>query len=70
MSLETGLIALVVFYLGHISADLIWYTGVSVGIVSGKKVLSDKIYRIILLICGIFLIGLAFYFIYNGIKLL
>ncbi|SJZ78231.1 LysE family transporter [Selenihalanaerobacter shriftii] len=68
MAWEQGIIGLIVFYLGHISADFIWYTGVSFGIASGKEMLSDNIYRIILLICGVFLVGLSLYFIYLGVK--
>jgi len=63
-----GIGALITFYLGHISADFLWYALVSLGITSGKKFISDKVYRGILLVCGFFLIGLAVYFIYSGVK--
>lgn len=68
LAFEQGILGLAAFYLGHISSDFIWYSAISAGIVSGKKILSDKVYRAILLICGLFLIGLAVYFFYSGIK--
>ncbi len=55
------------FYLGHITADFTWYTFVSFAVVSGKKLLTPLIFRIILSICGVFLLGLAGYFVYSGL---
>lgn len=55
------------FYFGHITADFTWYTLVSFAVVSGKKLLTPLIFRLILSICGIFLFGLAGYFVYSGL---
>jgi len=59
---EKGTIGLTSFFLGHISADFIWYTLIAFAVTSGKRFLSDNVYRGILMVCGLFLIGLAFYF--------
>lgn len=67
-SLKYKFLGLSVFYSGHIASDLIWYSFVSLAVVTGKKFLSDRIYRGILTACGIFLIGLAAFFTYSGIK--
>jgi len=65
--IEFGFIGLLVFYLGHILADLVWYTFISVMIASGKKWINDKVYRVILVCCAAFLIYLGITFILNGL---
>lgn len=65
-ALQKGFLALAAFYIGHIMADLIWYSGISFAVVSGKKILSDNIYRIIIMTCGLFLVFLALYFIWSA----
>ncbi|MDP8234090.1 MAG: LysE family transporter [Candidatus Saelkia tenebricola] len=59
---KTGFVALGVFFLGHITADLGWYSIVSFTISKGRNLLSDKIYKAILCACAIILIGFAIYF--------
>ncbi len=66
-SLKNGTIGLASFFSGHIMADLLWYSLVAAAIAGGRKFLSDKIYQIILMICGVFLVGLGLYFLYVGI---
>jgi threonine/homoserine/homoserine lactone efflux protein len=61
-SQKQGILAVLIFFLGHISADFGWYSAVSLGISRGKKFLSDKIYRGIIFLCGIALIGFGIYF--------
>lgn len=58
------------FFLGHISADFLWYALIAIVLLSGKKFISDKVYSYVLAACGGFLIVLAVYFFYSGIKLL
>lgn len=67
MAYDKGILGLIAFYLGHISSDFIWYTFIALAVSSGKKYISQKIYRFILLICGVFLFFLAIYFMYSGI---
>ena len=55
------------FYLGHISSDYIWYSLVSAAVARGRSLFTPMIYRIILGVCGLFLIGMASYFIYSSI---
>jgi len=66
-SLKYKFLGLSVFYGAHIMSDLIWYSLVSLAVVTGKKFLNNQIYRGILTGCGIFLIGLAIFFTYSGI---
>ena len=57
-----GLFAVAVFFLGHILADLTWYSAVSFTVSKGRRFLSDKIYKSIMLLCGIALIVFGLYF--------
>lgn len=65
-----GLWGFVAFYAGHILADFSWYSLVSVAVVGGKKLFTPTVYRGVLLVCGVFLLGLAVYFVYSGIGFL
>lgn len=65
-SIGRGVPGLASFFLGHISGDLIWYSLVALAVVSGRRILSDRAYQIILAGCGVFLLGLAVYFLLSG----
>lgn len=65
-SIGKGIPGLIAFYLGHISGDLLWYSLVALAVVSGRRILSDRAYQGILATCGVFLLGLAAYFLYTG----
>lgn len=58
------------FYIGHILADFSWYGAVSLAVAKGRGLLSNRLYRGIITVCGLFLIGLAVTFIYSGISFL
>lgn len=66
LAIQMGTIALAVFLAGHLLADLIWYSAVSYAVVSGRKIISDQVYRRVITACGLFLLGLALYFIWSG----
>jgi threonine/homoserine/homoserine lactone efflux protein len=70
LALRQGPLGLGSFYAGHILADLSWYSLVAFVITAGRSLLSQPIYRGILLICGFFLIALSIYFIYSGLNFL
>ncbi len=67
-SIKWGISGVLAFFIGHILADFVWYTFVSVGMSKGKKVLSKKAYQGIILACGIFLLGFGGWFLFEGIK--
>jgi len=54
------------FFLGHIIADFSWYTIISFSVASGKKFISDRIYQIVLLVCGGVLCFFGIMFLYLG----
>ena len=64
---KEGLTAVTVFFLGHILADLGWYSIVSLAISKGRKFISERAYKITLAVCGLALIGFGLYF---GIKII
>ena len=66
LAMKNGPMGIAAFYSGHISADLLWYSFISGLVVGGRRFINQKIYNFILLICGLFLIGLGIYFIYSG----
>ena len=62
---ELGVIFAIAYMLGHWIADLSWFTIVSGSFSRGKNLLSQKMHRYILYICGIFLAIFGFYFMLN-----
>lgn len=58
-----GIFGLIGFLVGHWSADLSWYSTVSFFTSKGSKIMTDNHYKIIMRICGIFLIILGIYFV-------
>ncbi len=55
------------FYLGHTLADWVWNNVVAFVVATGRRAMNDKVYRGILIGCGLFLVGLSVYFISSGI---
>ena len=66
-SLAHGVAGPVVFYVGHIMSDLVWYTFVSFMIALGKKLLVGRPYYILLSLCALFLLYLGGKFIMDAI---
>lgn len=58
-SLQFGIVGLLSFYLGHILADLAWYSLVSFSVSAGRRLCPPLLYRIIFIVCGIVLLGLG-----------
>ncbi len=69
-SLNLGIVGVVTFFTGHILADLAWYALVAFIIATGRKIMNDTVYRVILLVCGLALLALGGYFITSGVKFL
>ena len=58
----------IIFYFGHILGDMIWYCAISFAIGKGKQLFTDKIYRILIGVCGLFLVGFSFYLVFSGLQ--
>lgn len=67
IALQQGWLGMAVFFSGHILADLAWYVFIAVLIAQGRHFFSQRIYNYMLLACGIFLVGMGFFFIYRGL---
>ncbi len=67
-SVRFGLPGVAAFYVGHILADLAWYSFVSFGIARGRHLFSDRSYRMLVGACAGFLVLFAGYFLYTGIE--
>ena len=69
-SYTLGLIGVLFFFIGHILSDFVWYSAISIAFSRGKKLISDTVYRWIILLLGIFIIVFSVYFISSGWKML
>ena len=68
ISMKFGLIGISIFFLGHILADLSWYSMVSFLVSRGKSSLSDRSYRGIIGACASMLIFFGITFSVWGIR--
>lgn len=66
-SLQHGIPGAAFFYVGHISADIIWYFLVALLVVSGRRWLSDRLYHVIIVASGGLLLVLGPKFIADGL---
>ncbi|MEW6770345.1 MAG: LysE family transporter [Bacillota bacterium] len=69
-ALTLGFLGVTIFFAGHILADLAWYAAVAFAVAGGRRFLTPALYRGILAVAGLFLIGLAGYFILRGVAVL
>ncbi len=67
-SVKYGVIGVAAFFLGHILADLAWYTLISFGVARGRRFFSDVFYRRLIGCCASFLVIFSCYFFYSGIE--
>ena len=65
-----GIVGIVAFYFGHTLADWVWNNVVAFVVATGRRGMTDRVYRGILIVCGAFLIALSFYFVNSGINFL
>lgn len=65
-AMRAGIAGVVVFFVGHILADLVWYTFVSVAISRGRRIMSDRVYRGLVAVCGLAIVAFALWFMWSG----
>ncbi len=61
-----GIVAIGVFFVGHIAADFAWYCMISFGISRGRAFLHDRAYRILIRACGTFLLFFGAWFLLSA----
>jgi threonine/homoserine/homoserine lactone efflux protein len=69
-SLEQGAAGVASFYIGHILSDILWLSLLAFVLASGRRVMSGGVYRGVLVVCGLFLLGLGTYFLASGLVLI
>jgi len=52
---------LLLFYLGHILGDFVWYVPISIFAYYGGKSIKPKVFKYVLIACGTFMIGFGVY---------
>ena len=65
-SLKLGAAGVATFFTGHMLGDFSWYALVALVLTKGMRFISDKVYRWMLIVCGVALVGLGTYFIVSG----
>jgi len=65
-----GLMGIIAFFTGHILSDFTWYFAVSAAFSKGKKLLSDRAYRWLIIFLGGFITAFSVYFITGGLRML
>lgn len=58
------------FFLGHESADYIWYGFLGVLVVTGRRLLTDDVYQWIIAACGVFIAVLGARFVLTGWRMI
>jgi len=67
-ALEWGALGLAIFYLVHWLTDLIWLNLMSFLTASGRGLMNERIYRGVLMTCGLFLSAFSVYFVVSGLR--
>jgi threonine/homoserine/homoserine lactone efflux protein len=67
-SWQYGALGIGFFYVGHIMSDVVWYSGVSASVALNRRLISDSVYRKIVVACAAALIAFGAVFIAAGVK--
>ena len=66
-SLKLGLTGLGAFFVGHIAGDLVWYSLIAFSFSHGRRFLNNGIYKAVMSVCGVALVGFALWFGWRGV---
>ncbi len=67
-SMKYGAAGVAAFFAGHISADLVWYSAISLAVSKGRGFIKDKVYKGIVAGCACALVVFGFWFGILGIQ--
>jgi threonine/homoserine/homoserine lactone efflux protein len=67
-ALALGPLGVAAFFLGHEAADVAWYAFIAQAVHSGRRFLSDRLYRALLGVCGVLLLVLGLSFLLTGLR--
>lgn len=65
-AMQRGMVGLGSFYAGHILSDLTWYSLVACAVATGRTICPPHLYKLLIILCGLGLIGLGVYFGWAG----
>ncbi|MEA1994574.1 MAG: LysE family transporter [Campylobacterota bacterium] len=65
LAIPYGILGISLFFIGHILADLSWYSVVSLGVSKGKRYIGLKTYQVLTSFCGVFLVFFGGYLLLN-----
>ncbi len=68
ISQQHGATGVLTFFMGHILADLSWFAVLAAVMVTGKRLISDRVYRRVVAGLGAFLMVFALYFLWTGVS--
>jgi len=54
------------FYVGHVLADVVWFTFVAAAVGAGRRIFSDNVFRRLFIACGAALLGFGLVFVAAG----
>jgi threonine/homoserine/homoserine lactone efflux protein len=63
---NAGLFGIIIFFIGHQAADFAWYSLVSTAVGKGRRFFNDRVYRGIIAVSAVVLIGFSVYFGWSG----
>jgi threonine/homoserine/homoserine lactone efflux protein len=69
-ALKTSWIGVACFFMGHISADFLWYCAVAWGVSRGRKIVKQNVYQWAIRVCGVFLFFFGGWFIWTAVAYL
>jgi threonine/homoserine/homoserine lactone efflux protein len=67
-AIRIGPLAIGTFFVGHEIADFAWYAVVVAAVSSGRRFMSDRVYRWIIGACAVFLLYLGVTFVVAGVR--
>ncbi len=67
-SLEVGVSGVIIFFTGHILADLIWYSIISYSVSKGSSFLNERVYKLLIGFCASFLVFFSILFGFSGFQ--
>ncbi|HEY8492139.1 MAG TPA: LysE family transporter [Dehalococcoidia bacterium] len=69
-SLEYGAAGVAAVYLAHVSTDFAWLGLIAFALATGRRLVSTRVYRAVLGLCGAFLVALGLFFMASGLGFL
>ena len=67
-SMKFGAAGVAAFFAGHISADFLWYSAVSLAVSKGRSFMRDGVYKGIVAVCASALVVFGFWFGFLGVQ--